>query len=80
MSHVYEWRDGTVIPDPFTGLEIPDALHASLHRHRENLARLVRSLQSAGVSEEQIETSVTVVVESYRDELLRAIKTIMRQA
>lgn len=80
MGHVYEWRNDTVIPDPFEGLEVPDALHASLQRHRENLAHLVRSLQSAGVGEEQIEASVTVVVESYRDELLRAIKNMMRQA
>ncbi len=80
MGHVYEWRNDAVIPDPFAGLEVPDALLASLQRHRENLARLVRSLQSAGVGEAQIEASVTVVVESYRDELLHAIKTMMRQA
>jgi hypothetical protein len=64
--------------DPFAGLDVPEALHASLERHRQNLARLILSLQSAGVSEEQIENSVSVVVASYKEELLRAIKTMMR--
>jgi hypothetical protein len=42
-----------------------------------NLAQLVRNLHSAGVSEEQIESSVSVLVESYRQELLRAIRSMM---
>jgi hypothetical protein len=64
--------------DPFGDLEVPEALRTSLERHRENLARLIRSLQSAGVSDEQIETSVSVVVASYKEELVRAIKTMVR--
>jgi len=63
--------------DPFDDLEIPDALLGSLQRHRVNLAQLVRNLHSAGVSEEQIESSVSVLVESYRQELLRAIRSMM---
>ncbi len=65
--------------DPFSDLEVPQPLQASLVRHREDLAQLVRNLKSAGVSEEQIETSVTVLVESYRQELLRAIRLMMRE-
>ncbi len=64
--------------DPFADLEVPQALQSSLERHRTNLFRLIRDLQSAGVSEEQIESSVTVIVASYRDELVRAIKTMVR--
>jgi hypothetical protein len=64
--------------DPFGDLEIPEALQSSLDRHRENLARLIVSLQSAGIGEEQIETSVSVVVASYKEELTRAIKMMMR--
>ncbi len=64
--------------DPFAGMEIPDALHESIERHRANLFRLITSLQSAGVSDEQIETSVSVIVASYKEELLRAIKTMVR--
>ena len=64
--------------DPFEDLEIPDALQESLERHRQNLGRLVTSLKSAGVSDEQIETSVTVIVASYKEELLRAIRAMVR--
>ncbi len=64
--------------DPFGDLEIPAELQSSLDRHRQNLARLIVSLKSAGLSEEQIESSVSVVVASYKDELTRAIKMMMR--
>jgi hypothetical protein len=67
------------MPNPFADLEVPVALQDSLERHREDLAQLVRNLKSAGVSEEQIDTSVTVLVESYRQELLRAIRLMMRE-
>jgi hypothetical protein len=59
-------------------MQVPEALQASLLRHRENLAGLIRNLQSAGISEEQIEASISVIVASYRDELLRAVKSMMR--
>lgn len=64
--------------DPFIGLEVPEALQASLNRHREDLARLIQSLQTAGLSEAMIETSVSVVVASYKEELMRAVKMMMR--
>ncbi len=63
--------------DPFEGSDIPDALQFSLQRHRENLARLVRSLQSAGLHEQQIEASVSVIIESYKEELIRAIEALV---
>ena len=64
--------------DPLTGIEIPAALLPSLNRHRENLARLVLSLQSLGLDEKQIESSVSVIIASYKDELISAIKAIVR--
>jgi len=64
--------------DPFADLEVPDALQASLERHREGLALLIGNLKCAGVSDQQIETSISVLVESYRQELLRAIRLMMR--
>ena len=64
--------------DPFADIDIPDALQESLHRHRENLATLVANLQLVGVSESQIEASISVIVDSYKEELLRAIKVMVR--
>jgi hypothetical protein len=64
--------------DPFAGLEIPEPLLGSMQRHRENLAKLVVNLQSVGLSEPQIEASVSVIVDSYKEELLRAIKMLVR--
>jgi hypothetical protein len=59
------------------GVAIPPVLHASVERHRAHLARLVVSLQRAGVSESQIEASVNAVVASYKAELLEAIKSLV---
>ena len=70
--------EGWTERDPFADLEIPEALQASLERHRRNLAGLIANLQSAGISDEQIEASVTVIVASYKEELLRAIRLVVR--
>jgi dihydroxyacid dehydratase/phosphogluconate dehydratase len=64
--------------DPFDGLDVPDALQESLDRHRGNLAKLISTLHSAGVSDDQIEFSVSTIVFSYKQELLRAIKAMVR--
>jgi len=64
--------------DPFRDLEIPVELEESLQRHREHLARLVVSLRSAGIKDAQIEESVSVIVASYKDELISAMKRMVR--
>ena len=63
--------------DPFADLQIPEQLQESMQRHRQNLATLIANLQSMGLSESQIEQSVSVIVDSYKEELLRAIKTLV---
>lgn len=65
--------------DLFEDLEIPQELEASLQRHRQHLGQLVSTLKMAGVGEEQIEHSVSVIVASYKEELLEAIK-MMRES
>jgi len=64
--------------DPFAGMEVPPELEASIQRHRANLVQFILSLRSAGISEDQIEESVTVIVTSYKEELIRTLKTLMR--
>ncbi len=64
--------------DPFADLQIPEPLQESMRRHRANLVTLVTNLQSMGVGESQIEASVSVIVDSYKEELLRAIKVMVR--
>lgn len=63
--------------DPFADVQVPEALLESLARHRRHLAKLVVSLQSVGISEEQIENSVSVMVASYKEELMHAIRLMM---
>jgi muramidase (phage lysozyme) len=58
--------------------EIPQELQESVDRHRANLARLIASLQSAGIGDAQIEASVGAIMASYCQELLTAIKIMMR--
>ncbi len=64
--------------DPFAEMEIPESLQESLQRHRKHLATLIMNLQSVGISETQIEASISVIVDSYKQELFRAIKMLVR--
>ena len=64
--------------NPFSDLAVPVELQASLDRHLLQVSALVGHLRSAGLSETQIEHSVSTIVESYRNELLRAIKALAR--
>lgn len=64
--------------DPFADLDIPEALQDSLDRHRRHVGQLVETLRGVGTSDLQIETSVSVMVESYKAELLHALKALVR--
>ncbi len=64
--------------DPFAEIQVPEALQESLQRHRSNLATLIRSLEAVGLTDAQIESNVSVIVASYKEELLRAIKAMVR--
>jgi hypothetical protein len=55
---------------------IPPVLQASVKRHEANLARLLQSFRSAGMGEAEIEAAVTVVIDSYKHELLQAIRSL----
>jgi hypothetical protein len=66
-----------VQPDAFQELEIPFELEETFRRHREHLAHLVVSLQAAGVHSAQIEQSITVIVASYKAELIDAMKRLV---
>lgn len=56
--------------------QIPPELRASVARHQENLLRLMASLRAAGMDEAQIEAALTTLVDSYKRELLEAIRTL----
>jgi hypothetical protein len=66
--------------DLYAGMELPAQLQSCLDRHRENLARLVASLESAGMSEAAIERSVSIVIASYQAELVKVFPIWARQA
>lgn len=63
--------------DPFAELDIPEELQENVDRHREHLGRLVSNLRSAGMTDTQIELSVSVMVDSYKQELIRTIKKLV---
>lgn len=64
-----------VHPQPFE-LDIPPTLLASVARHQANLARLLQSFRTAGMAEADIEPAVTIVIDSYKRELLDAIRAM----
>jgi len=64
--------------DPFANLDIPQPLEESIVRHRTHLAQLVHTMKTAGISDEQIEESVSVLVASYKTELMAAIRSMKR--
>ena len=68
----------STIEDPLRDIPIPPEFVANLQRHREHLACLVATLRSAGVDEAQIELSVSTIIASYKEELLRSTKALLR--
>jgi len=60
--------------DPFADLDVPAFFEESLQRHRGHLVELVRTMKIAGVSDEAIEESVSVLVALYKEELMAAIR------
>ncbi|MEO6923740.1 MAG: hypothetical protein ABI142_07945 [Bryocella sp.] len=70
--------DELIGSNPFANLEIPPQLEASIARHRQHLGELVHTMKTAGISHEQIEESVSVLIESYKAELLTAIRSMTR--
>jgi hypothetical protein len=60
--------------DPFADLEIPPFFEGSLARQRGHLVELARTLKIAGVRDETIEESVSVLVALYKEELMVAIR------
>jgi hypothetical protein len=71
-------EDAVPGPDPFAGMDVPQELEESLRRHREHLSRLIATLRSSGVGETQIRESVSVILASYKEELIRAIQRMVR--
>ncbi len=59
-------------------LEIPDDLLESVRRHQTNLATLVASLRAAGIDEAVVDASIRSLVDSYADELTRAVQQMLR--
>jgi hypothetical protein len=68
----------SIAQNAFSDLDVPPQLEESLRRHRANLAQFIRNLHTAGISEKQIEESVTLMIASYREELVRTIKSMVR--
>ncbi len=62
----------------FTDFDVPPELEEGLQRHRQHLARFVVTLRSAGMDDAQIEASVAAIVTSYQEELIRAMKRMVR--
>ncbi len=66
--------------DAFADLEVPPPLDESIARHRRHVAELVRTMKTAGVSDEQIEESVSVLIAAYKAELIEAIRRMKSSA
>ncbi len=65
--------------EPFGELiGIPPELEVSFRRHREHLMELVSNLRSAGIDEGHIEESVSLIIASYKEELVHTLKALKR--
>lgn len=78
MSGQLDMKEPSFVAAGLTeGITIPPILEESVRRHQANLARLATNLQSAGLSLVQVEESINVLVETYRAELMSAVRAIM---
>ena len=58
-------------------VEIPPELRVSVQRHEQHLAQLVGTLRAAGMDAALIDASVRKLVDSYREELMAAIRALV---
>lgn len=56
--------------------DMPDELRGVAKRHQQHIGELVSKLESLGINDETIERSVDQLIQSYRAELLEAIKAL----
>lgn len=61
------------------GIPVPPQFLPSIARHQKNLATLVHSLRGAGLDDAMIEANVRQLVETYRDELMTAVRALIRE-
>lgn len=55
-------------------IDIPEPLRAVAARHEQHITKLIVQLRSFGMEEDAIQRSVDELIESYRGELVEAIK------
>lgn len=60
-----------------SGIQIPTELESSVRRHQDNLRKLASTLKVSGVPQLQIEESINALVETYRVELLAAVRSLL---
>ena len=71
------FRQGTwAMMDEFEGIDLPPSLRDLAKRHQRNVADLVGRLRDVGLDEATIEAAVDQLVESYRSQLVVAVKAI----
>jgi hypothetical protein len=58
------------------GLELPQELQASIERHRKNISNLAASLLAGGYDIDQVRATISVVLDSFKDELLRTVMAL----
>jgi hypothetical protein len=64
----------------FDEVDLPGELRGAVERHQRNIAQLVLSLRSVGMTEASIQQSTDQLLESYRPELARAIGALGSRA
>jgi hypothetical protein len=72
------YPDGLNPGDPNPGgIDTLPLLLASIERHQQHLITLINSYRQAGVYERQIDAALCGLMESYKEELLVAIRAMM---
>ena len=54
-------------------MQLPQDLQNRIEKHKENLSNLATSLLAGGQDIEQVRTTVTLVLDSFKEELLRTL-------
>ena len=62
--------------DTFYGLDVPVPLREISERHQRHISELVTQLRDVGMDEQSIISAVDRLIDSYRTQLLHAVKAI----
>lgn len=79
MPHSKQIKTVEMAMKPIADMKVPESLRASVDKQNQILLDLALSMVNAGLSEQQVRSTIETACASYRDELITTVLAIRAQ-